>query len=213
MSTTRSFGTKILLFIFGALLIVLAAAYFFSLPKEKNTTEKSEVVLEKIQAVQKLVSAEGYFTDVYSYEDYKYWDLSYFRKKALIKVKARASYGFDLKEMQLDIDPANKTITISDIPNPELLSLDPDYEYYDMTEGFFNEFSTQEKTQVIRNARSFIEQKAEQSDLKNAAYAQGRHFMELIEIIAKEGGYTVEYQDVPKQLIPAYIDSLDRIID
>lgn len=213
MSNDRSWGTKLLLFIFVSLLLVLVAAYVMSLPKEKNTTQKSEVVLEKIQAVQKLVSAEGYFTDVYSYEDYKYWDLSYFRKKALIKVKARASYGFDLKEMQLDIDPIRSVITISQIPEPELLSLDPDYEYYDMTEGFFNEFSTQEKTQVIRNARSFIEQKAEQSDLKNAAYAQGRHFMELIEVIAREGGYTVEYQGVPERLIPAYVDSLEVIID
>ena len=63
-------------------------------------TEQSQVLMEKIKTVAKLVTVEGYFSEVYDYQDYWNYDVSMFRKKALIRVKAKVSVGYDLSKMK-----------------------------------------------------------------------------------------------------------------
>ena len=54
--------------------------------QEVQAKEQSQVLLEKVKNVYKLVTVEGHFSEVYTYEDYWAYDFSPFRKKALIRV-------------------------------------------------------------------------------------------------------------------------------
>jgi Protein of unknown function (DUF4230) len=90
----------------------------------KIVTEDSKILLEKIQKVCKLVTVEGTFSDIYSYQDYQYYDVSPFRKKALIVVNAKVLVGLDLSKAKFKTDEATKTLTISQIPAAEIMSID-----------------------------------------------------------------------------------------
>ena len=88
--------------------------------------EESQVLLEHVKNVSKLITTEGYFSEIYSEEDTKSYYLFSSTKKILIKVKAKVSAGYDLEKMQLDANPQTKTLTISNIPEPSILSVEPD---------------------------------------------------------------------------------------
>jgi len=61
----------------GILALVAAVFYgtrYYYTWGEVTAEEKSQVLLEKIKTVAKLVTVEGYFSEVYSYEDYWKYD-------------------------------------------------------------------------------------------------------------------------------------------
>ncbi len=165
--------------------------------------EKSSVLLEKIQSVTKLVSVEGHFSEIYEHESI--WEpLAHnplviplfspsFKKKALIIVKAKVSVGYDLEKMELEVDHSQRKIIIRNIPEPEIIALDHDLEYYDIQESTFNNFSKEELTVLNKNAKDFIRKEAEKSDLFPKAEEQGKRMIEIIEFMVSEAGFEVEY--------------------
>ncbi len=166
--------------------------------------ESSNVLLEKIETVCKMITVEGHFSEVYDHKDYYWYDISPFRKKALLKVKAKVSVGYDLKKAHFEIKPLQKKLIISRLPDPEILSIDTDLSYYDLSEGSFNQFKAEELTELNRRAKQLIEEKAKSSDLMEIAVRQGNDIFELIELIAKESDFTVEYKTMPfeEELLP-----------
>lgn len=58
--------------------------------------EESAVLLEKIQAVAKLTTVEGHFTEVYNYSEYQGYFTLLWNKKALVRVRATVAAGYDL---------------------------------------------------------------------------------------------------------------------
>jgi hypothetical protein len=109
-------------------------------PKEKvKTEEDATVILEKIKTVSKLVTVEGYFAELYNYKDYYAYDWWIFRKKAIVRVKAKVSAGFDLSNLSFDVRPEESLIIIKNIPDSaQIISIDHQLDYYDISEGTFN---------------------------------------------------------------------------
>ncbi|MEY4926732.1 MAG: hypothetical protein RI894_1168, partial [Bacteroidota bacterium] len=136
--------TTVLVLFVLTFLAGLAVAIKLLKPVATVKTEDSKVLLEKVQKVCKLVTVEGTFSDIYSYKDYQYYDVSLFQKKALIVVNAKVLVGVDLTKASFKADHTAKTLTISQIPSAEIMSIDPDMRYYDISEGTFNQFSADE---------------------------------------------------------------------
>jgi hypothetical protein len=136
---------KKILPVLGLLLVFgfgfLVARYWYAAKEEKHRKEESEVLLEKIRSVAKLVTVEGYFSEIYDYEDYWGYDIAPLRKKALLRVKAKVSVGYDLGAMKFELKPEEQQLRISGIPEPHIISIDHDVDYYDITEGTFNSFT------------------------------------------------------------------------
>lgn len=151
--------------------------------------ENSDVVLEQIKTVAKLISVEGYFSEVYDYKDYWGYDWSWFRKKALVRVKAKVSVGYDLGQMKIDALPNEKTIVVSNLPKPEILSIDHDLDYYDISEGTFNSFTEADYNRINTNAKKYIEARAKESNLIKAAEEEGNQALELMRFIAESAGW------------------------
>ena len=148
---------------------ILLTRWYFK-RTEAVVQESGVVLLERIKQVAKLVTVEGYFSEIYDYQDYYGYDLSFFRKKALIRVKAKVSVGYDLEKMKITAVSETKTIQLSGIPPAEILSIEHDLDYYDVQEGFFNEFSPDDYDKLNASAKEFIRKKAMESDLtKNAS--------------------------------------------
>ena len=170
---------------------------------ERQTEERATVLLQEIQKVAKLVSVEGQFSEIYDYKDFRGYDISMFRKKALLRIQARVSMGFDLSNMDIRTDAATKTVFLQNLPEPEIFSIDHDVDYYDITEGTFNYFTERDYTALNDRAKNLIRQRAEQSDLRRAAIEQGEDLLELIEFLVESMGWRVEYTTVtPNRLLP-----------
>lgn len=151
--------------------------------------ENSDVVLEQIKTVAKLISVEGYFSEIYDYQDYWGYDWSWFRKKALVRVKAKVSVGYDLGQMKIDALPEEKTIVVSNLPKPEILSIDHDLDYYDISEGTFNSFTEADYNRINTNAKKYIEARAQESNLIKTAEEEGNQALELMRFIAESAGW------------------------
>jgi hypothetical protein len=69
--------------ILGVGLLAMAAAIWYVTSQirlfEQHKKETAEVILNQMQTVTKLVTAEGYFSEVYDYKDYYQWDIGLLR--------------------------------------------------------------------------------------------------------------------------------------
>lgn len=183
-------GGLILTFALG--ILVTRGFYAKTANENVNVSESSQVLLEKIEQVSKLVSVEGHFSEVYDYKEYKSYDIKMFRKKALVRVKAKVSAGYDLGQMKVTADDLTKTVTISNIPKIEILSIDHDLDYYDVSEGTFNKFSEADLNQINERAKDFIRKTAEESALIQNAEIRGNKVFELIRYLVEQGGWKLE---------------------
>lgn len=195
---------KYLKYIYGAVIAVLifgagSWVMFKYMTQPRSTVEEqANVLLEKVKTVAKLVSVEGYFSEIYTYKDD--WEpmpnpfySPTFSKQAITIVKAKVSVGYDLDKMTFEADHTNKILRIGNIPDPEIISLDHDMEYYDVTVSTFNKFSKDEINIINARAKEFIRQKALESDLLLQAEKEGNRMLEIIEFMVSESGWTVEY--------------------
>ncbi len=196
--------TALLLFFIAG--IWLTRKYYTA--TEKKVAEQSQVLLEKIKSVCKLVTIEGHFSEVYNYEDYWGYDFSPFRKKALIRVKAKVSVGYDLEKMSIEALPEKKRIVLSELPDPTILSIDHELDYYDITEGTFNAFTAADYTKLNTNARQFILEKAQESDLLESAKKQGNQTLDMIQFMVENAGWTLS---IKKPLVET--DKVDELFN
>ncbi len=161
--------------------------------EEVTAEEKSQVLLEKIKTVAKLVTVEGHFSEIYDYQDYWKYDISPLRKKALVRIKAKVSVGYDLTQMKIESFPDEKTIAISNLPDPSIISIDHDLDYYDITQGSFNSFTKADYNTINKNAKDIIRKNAEESDLFLTAEEQSNQLLDIIQFMVEGAGWTLDY--------------------
>jgi len=183
---------RILLFL-SALILVSAISWFIGYKSsifKSQTRESSQVVIQEIKKVAKLVTTEAQFAEIYDYtHSYANWP---FEKKALVKVRAKALVGYDLEKVNITIDETNQIIIIDDLMDPSRLALDHDLAYYDLKEGLFNTFSAQDLTKLNENAKQFIEEKVLQSEVIQVSEEQKQLFMELLRTSLERMGWRLE---------------------
>ena len=156
--------------------ILGAATYFFLSNRNsnsKNSKVEATVLVERIEKVFKVVMAEGYFTEIYNYQhDKNIWNLINDKKKALIIAKAKVLVGYDFGKMRFHIAENDKKLVIDFFPEPEILSMDTDYKFYDIEQGWINRFQSDDYTAILNEAKQTMNEKALQSDLPRIATNQ-----------------------------------------
>ncbi len=196
--------------ILGLVLGAILMYWLFSLfRKKKNkdlTKQQSTVLLDKIRSVCKLVSVEGDFAEIYHYENSKggLFSLLSSKKKALIIVKAKAQIGYDLGKLKLKADNRKKKIILDNFPEPEILSIEPELQYYDIKNGLFNSFSSDDLTNLNQEAKDHIKQKIPESGLMDTARKEALQAVLLVEKIVETIGWTMDYSalDITNQEKP-----------
>jgi hypothetical protein len=163
--------------------------YFSSGPKG---VEDSSVLLEKIQAVAKLSTVEGTFSEIYNYSEYQGYFTFFWDKKVLVRVRATVSAGYDLEHLNIVADPLTKTIRMSGLPKPEILSIDHTLDYYDISEGLFASFSPEDYTRVNQRAKDLIRDNAQKSTLLKEADVQGAKMLDLMRFMIEGAGWKLQ---------------------
>lgn len=181
-------------------LVLLAAAfllggwlswkYFDS--KQPKLNEEAAVLLERIRAVTKLSTVEGTFSELYSYSEYQGYFTFLWDKKALVRVRATVSAGYDLERLDIQAEPDTKTIRINGIPKAEILSIDHELDYYDISEGVFTSFKPEDYNRINKRAKDLVRDRAMNSSLLSAAEEQGTKMLELLRFIVEGAGWQLE---------------------
>lgn len=162
----------------------------------------STLMLERIREVFKVAAMEAEYSELFTHKDYTWFDLSPFRKVAIVRVKAKVLAGFDLDTSQVKIDEKKKTIFLHFQSNAKILSLDHQLDYYDLQQGTFNYFTPQELTLIQDKARDIILRKAEGSDLLQKADARRLELVKAIDELCKNLGWRVEMVVTPESKKP-----------
>lgn len=182
-----------------AIAALVVAAFFIgmrtTLFQGKHVEEQADVLLQQVKSACKLITAEGYFTEIYDYKDYYYWDISPLRKKALIRIKARVSVGYDLEKMHIEALPEEKRIAVSSIPELEVLSIEHELDYYDISQGSFNAFGVDDYNHLNKRAKDYIRNVALSSELVDQARERGLEIIDYIRMITESAGWTLDVEE------------------
>jgi lipopolysaccharide export LptBFGC system permease protein LptF len=176
--------------LFGAWYMGLKTSLF-----KKYEQESATVMLDKIEKVVKLVAVEGNISEIYDYKDYYSFDIAPFRKKALVRVNAKVSAGYNFENMVIDVDETNKIIIIRNFPEAEILSIDHDLDYYDITQGTFNKFTTEDYNKINSRAKEYVAEKAKDNKIIDAAQEQKKDLLDMISLLVKAGGWEIRIED------------------
>ncbi|ARK09221.1 DUF4230 domain-containing protein [Fibrivirga algicola] len=144
-----------------------------------DVRHESTLLLERIEKVFKVVMAEGYFSEIYNYQDQK--KILYMfndPKKAMIIAKSKVLVGFDFQKVRFRLsDSGDKTLVVESFPEPEILSVDTDYKFYDIQSGILNHFDSETYTSILDEAKQAMQSRALQSDLPRIANNQIQYMM------------------------------------
>ncbi|MGI9527232.1 MAG: DUF4230 domain-containing protein [Weeksellaceae bacterium] len=142
--------------------------------------ETSHTVMESMQRVFKIVTSEGHFNEIYDYRDTsKLLKFIPTTKKALVIIKGKVQIGYDFAKAKWEFDEENQKVTLIEFPEPELLSIETDYEYYNIEEQFYNLFSKEDLGRIQKEGKEQMKIAAMKSHLPETAAEQ-------IELVLRE---------------------------
>ncbi|MBT0607545.1 DUF4230 domain-containing protein [Aequorivita echinoideorum] len=181
--------------------IVIAFAIVFLLrycENQKDDREQLEantaLIQREIKNVGKLIVTEGSYAQVYSYSDSR--DLMFglvpSKKGALIVVNAKATIAYDLSKVNKIVDENTRTVTITDIPEPEL-SINPNIQYYDISQQYFNQFTASDYNKIKSRIEKSLRKKIEESELRTNAENRLISELQKIYILTNSMGWTLRY--------------------
>lgn len=184
---------------FIVIVSILATLGLVTLYRQWQTKQainaQSVILLDKIKRVCKFITVEGDFAEIYHYEDVKekFLKLISSKKKALVVINAKAHVGFDLSKLKLDANPKAKRVVVTHFPQPEVLSIETNIDYYDKKDGMFNKFEASDLTELHSNAKAHIHDKIPESGLFNVARGEALEAIQLMESMVQTIGWTLDY--------------------
>ena len=183
---------------------IAGTVFFYRNKSQRQLKSQSVLLLEKIKQVCKLITVEGEFSEIFTHRDEKsvFFKLIQFEKKALLIVKAKVMIGFDLTKINIEINSQSKLVKLSQFPEPEILSIDNDLEYYDVQKGIINKFSETDLTNLNKKSKEFIKEKVENSHLYQVARNQASDTISLIKQLIESVGWELVAENIsikPKQ--------------
>ena len=182
------YNMEFLLFIIALAVGSLASWQVFNWiygKKLKDNTEslrvESNVLLERIEKVFKVVLAEGYFTEIYDHNSKKeFWGLFKSSNKALVVAKAKVSVGYDFSKMKFSRENSERKLVIEEFAPAEILSVDTDYKFYDINQGLLSKFNNEDYTSILAEAKKMMQEKAQESYLPLIAANQVKVMMKQL---------------------------------
>ncbi len=179
--------------LFGLIIGVLATLWFQEHKKNKEIHQQSNTIMQQIKLMNKMVTAEAYFNEVYSYSDSDkyFFDLLNFDKNVILLVDAKAQISYDLSKMKVELDSVNKVIRLVDLPK-ENLEIFPSIKYYDLQQSTMNQFTKDELNSINSKAIEQIKSHIDYTELRIKAKKQLLQNLQNLYILSGVYGWKVE---------------------
>jgi hypothetical protein len=186
-------------FILGILFGTLIGLVIFYFKKRKDKTQiieqQSVVLLNKIRSVFKLVTVEGEFSEIYQQRDQKKYlfNLISSDKKVIVQVNAKVLIGYDLSFLKIHSDVAKRELVIDAMPQPKVLSMEQDLNYFDIKDGVFNKYNAEDLSKISKDTKAYIIEKLPESGLYNLALEQATETLMVIDNLVSTFGWKLNY--------------------
>lgn len=175
---------------------------------QQDVAIESQVLLERIEKVFKVVLAEGFFTEIYDHNTKKdFFGIFKTNSKALVVAKAKVSVGFDFAKMRFRRDHHTRKLVIEHFAEAEILSIDTDYKFYDINQGLLNKFDNEDYTEILAEAKRLMQEKAQQSELPQIAHKQIELMMQQL---CASVGWQLEQESVLEPLKTVQVITADN---
>lgn len=179
--------------------------YIYFKDSAKPVTEKeSKVLLEKVRKVCKLVTVEADFLERYTEKNIRPMTVYIpfpttfrFPKEAIIEITGTVMVGYNMEKASITMDEKQRKVIIQNLPEPEILGIDHEIKYENLTESFFNEFEKEDYTQLAKNAKEELKNRALEDKLLQRAEAEGNDLVEIIRAIVQSAGWSLEVEEKP----------------
>lgn len=158
----------------------LVGMYFAGVSAGKRTTEEAPPVItgrvleDRLQAVQKLVSTEYYYTKMGSYEDRKDfhgWNIPFTTKRFIVSYDGIIRAGVDLSQVAVEVGENRVTVTL---PQAAVLSHDISEEsvkVFDESNNILNPIRVEDYTDFTQAQKEEMEKEAVANGLLDTAKA------------------------------------------
>lgn len=204
-------------FILALVLGILATHWFYQSKQQEIRQSQSTILLDKVKDVMKLVTVEANFNELYNETSTRPITLYLpmpstfnFEKKAILEVRGKVLVGYDLEAIRITADSTRRVLLLSNLPEPEILSIDHHVAYRNLEESWFNTFTAEDYTALNLKARNQLEEKVNESELLDRAREQGNRMIDVIRFMAQSAGWTVE---VESQIGEEILQKIDAEID
>ena len=179
----------------GAIISFFIFKKFTSVSRKNLTEKQSVILLDKIKKVSKLITVEGEFAEIYHHENTKekFLGLITSKKKAIILINAKVHIGFDFRKIQMHTNTKTKTLVLSEFPQPEVFSIEPNLRFYDIQNGILNKFNSEDLTEVNKEAKEHILQKIPESNLMQTANKEALEAITLMQNLVETIGWKLDY--------------------
>jgi hypothetical protein len=186
----------ILLIAGGAVLGALGYHIFNTKKQTRIIRENSTVLLKRVRQVLKLVTVEGDFSEIVTYKDIKpiLFKLYEAEKKAIVTVSAKAMVGFDMSKAKIEKDDSTRTLTIVELPRPEIISIDSNIQFYDIRDNLLNKFKPDDYTRLNELADESIRKGIPDSGLYEQANEQAIELLKGLDLLAERLEWKLAYQ-------------------
>lgn len=204
-------GLLLIGIVLGAVIAFLATRLLRKKNAKPASVESSHTVVEGMRRVFKIVFAEGHFNELYTFEETKkLFGLLPTTRRALVIIQAKVMVGYDFAKCVWETDEATRTVRLVQFPQPEIISIEPDYKYYNFDENIFNMMGREDLTRIQANGKKQVEQAALKSHLPKIAADQMR--MLLSEVVHSKQ-WNLQNAEKIAALPPSAVEGVEMIDD
>ncbi len=193
--------TKIFILLTGIIIGILLTLWYQERHKNEDIHQQSNVILQNVKHLNKMVVAEAYYNEVYTYKnsDKYLFDMFQFDKNVILLVNAKAQISYDLSQLQIRLDSARKFIHITNIPK-EQVEIFPRIQYYDLQQSSLNQFDKEDLNMINADAIAKIKSHINLSQLRLKAKKQLLENLQNLYVLSKIYGWKVEDEHLMQNL-------------
>ncbi len=193
--------TKIFTLLTGIIIGILLTLWYQERHKNEDIRQQSNVILQNVKHLNKMVVAETYYNEVYTYKnsDKYLFDMLQFDKNVILLVNAKAQISYDLSQLQIRLDSVHKIIHITNIPK-EQVEIFPRIQYYDLQQSSLNQFDKEDLNKINADAIAKIKSHINLSQLRLKAKKQLLENLQNLYVLSKIYGWKVEDEHLMQNL-------------
>ena len=184
---------QIIGFSLGVIITLLMVYFFKNFGKDEANTDYY-ILTNQISKMNKMVVLEQDFSSMQKTKiTSKLLGLDVLpssQKELVIFTKAKAQVSYDLHQMKLEVDSANKKLIIKKLPNADI-KIFTDAEISSLDDSFFDRFTQEDFKRITTNAKKNAEKTVDQTKLRNEGRKQLLQNLNDIFVLAKALKYKV----------------------
>lgn len=168
-----------------------------------NQQSEINIAINTFQEVARLATVEMPIEEILSHEKYNSYDWDIFSGKMIYKASGKVVAGINLDDLNIEIDSTKRVIYFHRHPKPEILYVESDISYYDIQEGLFFSFESEDFNEVQRIGRDALLKAAKESNVSDLAEQKWEQVLSNFEPLLQALGWKVIDQStisIPDQL-------------